>query len=215
MPMPSGSCWTAGRATTDGVDAVATWNPAKGGAPSAEIAELGASQHFSSVLDAGCGWGRNLAVFAGGAEVLHGFDLDEEGVLATRRRLAGEEGRAEVRVWQEDLRTAEPERGYDLVICYGVTHFLTHRQRMDVYRRLRSWVRPSGTLAVASFNTATPIPPDLRPLMPEPPKDRHEFLDAFAGWEVVRARSHTYQDEHEGGIRHTHSIDRLMVRAPA
>ena len=193
------------------------WNPSKEGAtPSDEIAELAEAHTFASVLDVGCGWGRNIAVFAGTAKVLHAFDLDPSGVLATRRRLGESSAEAaEVDVWTDDLLEAEIGRTYDLVICYGVTHFLRRRQRLAAYDRLQSWTGPGGVLAIASFNAVTPIPPDLRDLMPEPPQDSAELHDRYAGWPVVLSRSYTYDDEHEGGrIKHTHSIDRLIVRAP-
>ncbi|SFD62065.1 SAM-dependent methyltransferase [Streptomyces aidingensis] len=194
------------------------WNPARGGAaPSSELAELARAHPFSSVLDAGCGWGRNLVPFAtAGATVLHGFDTDREGVRATRELLAPLAREADVRIWNGDLRATDPGRstGYDLVICYGVTHFLDRAARLAVYRSLTSWVRPDGgMLALASFNAAVPIPGDLRPLMPDPPPDSGEVREHFAdGWETVRARSYIYDDEHENGVRHTHSIDRLIVR---
>ncbi|KAF4410616.1 MULTISPECIES: bifunctional 2-polyprenyl-6-hydroxyphenol methylase/3-demethylubiquinol 3-O-methyltransferase UbiG [Streptomyces] len=200
--------------TGDGRAGARRWNPAGDGAPpSAEIAWLARSGGIASVLDAGCGWGRHLAVFAGTARTLHGFDPDEEGVAATRERLRG--AAADTRAWAATLASAEPPAApYDVVVCYGVLHFLPRTERADAYDRLASWTRPGGLLAIASFNAAVPIPPDLRPLMPEPPPDSGELRTRFADWETVRARSHVFDDEHEGGIRHTHSIDRLIVRAP-
>ncbi|MEE1940610.1 class I SAM-dependent methyltransferase [Streptomyces sp. TRM 70361] len=198
------------------------WNPAgsQEASPSGELARLARSHRFASVLDAGCGWGRNLAALATTADVLHGFDLDEEGVRATRKRLAGAGtaagpgGTAEVRIWVDDLLTAAPGRTYELVICYGVLHFLPRERRLAAYDRLESWTAPGGVLALASFNAAVPVPADLRELIPEPPADSGEVRERFARWEDVYVRSHVFEDEHEGGVRHTHSIDRLVVRAP-
>ncbi|WP_371655523.1 MULTISPECIES: class I SAM-dependent methyltransferase [unclassified Streptomyces] len=192
---------------------MAIWNPSKGDLPSIEIAKLAESWRFYSVLDVGCGWGRNLVPFTNVAEILHGFDLDEQAVCAARMQL--KESSAEVSVWQSDLLSVELDHSYDLVICYGVMHFLKRQQRMRAYSRLRSWVKPGGLLAVASFNALVPIPADLQPLIAEPPEDSSELYEQFSGWDTLFARSYVYEDEHEGGIKHTHSIDRLMVRAPA
>ncbi|MFE0733091.1 class I SAM-dependent methyltransferase [Streptomyces antibioticus] len=191
------------------------WNPSKAGTPSVELADLGRTRRFDSVLDAGCGWGRNISVFAAGARRLHAFDTDGEGVQATKECLEeASSSDAEVQVWDGDLLITEPSPPYDLVICYGVTHFLQRPERALAYDRLRSWVGRGGMLAIAAFNTLVPIPEDLRALMPDPPSDSSEVLDAFAGWDVVFARSHVYDDEHEGGIRHTHSIDRIILQRP-
>ncbi|PWI05876.1 hypothetical protein DIZ27_36760 [Streptomyces sp. NWU339] len=191
------------------------WNPSKAGTPSVELADLSHTQRFHSVLDAGCGWGRNISVFAAGARRLHAFDTDSEGVQATKECLEEVSAPdAEVQVWNGDLLITETSPPYDLVICYGVTHFLQRRERAIAYDRLKGWVRPGGLLAVAAFNTLVPIPDDLQAFMPDPPSDSSEVREAFAGWDIVFARSHVYDDEHEGDIRHTHSIDRLILRRP-
>ncbi|WP_406349809.1 class I SAM-dependent methyltransferase [Streptomyces sp. NBC_00658] len=191
------------------------WNPSKGGTPSVELADLSRTRRFQSVLDAGCGWGRNISVFAAGAQRLHAFDTDPEGVQATKERLEEVSAAdAEVQVWDGDLLTTEPDAPYDLVICYGVTHFLRRAERTVAYERLKSWARPGGLVAVASFNALVPIPADLLTLMPEPPADSGELREAFADLDTVFARSHVYNDEHDGGIHHTHSIDRLIFRMP-
>jgi SAM-dependent methyltransferase len=189
------------------------WNPSAADDPSDDIRELAAPQTISSVLDVGCGTGRNLVPFVDQPCSLHAIDADPQAVQATERRLADvPPGRLNASV--ADLRSFVPTRRFDLVICHGVLHFLTRRDREQAYRRIAAWVEPGGLISVVAFNSRIAIPNDLIPLMPEP-ADSDELRHAFPRWREIKFRSYDFQDEHCGGqIRHTHSIDRLIARAP-
>jgi trans-aconitate methyltransferase len=188
-----------------------TWNPSTEGPPSREILELTAKYSFNSVLDVGCGWGRNIRKFDS-CEAVHGFDSDPVAVVNARRALVENPGAL---IWEADVRTIALERQYDLVLCLGVLHFLTHSERKLAYQKLKSWVAPSGLLAVVMFNQKVQLPEDLRILMAEAPVDSRELTEEFSSWRTISLDSYVYDDEHdEGRIRHTHSIDRLIARAP-
>ena len=69
-----------------------TWNPAFDGPPSEEAVRLSREWPFESVLDVGCGSGRNLLPYAGRGALLVGFDLDESAVRAARTRVGAPAG---------------------------------------------------------------------------------------------------------------------------
>jgi SAM-dependent methyltransferase len=191
------------------------WNPSVDEAPSNDIKELAASRSFGSVLDIGCGSGRNLAPFAARGCRLYGIDIDHGAVSTTRQRLRDTVADS-LDVQLGDVRSYAAERQFDLVICHGVLHFLRRAERRDVYSRLASCVASGGLISVVMFNSRIPIPDDLRGLIPEPAEDSNELRSAFPGWTEVRFRSYDYEDEHDGGrIKHVHSIDRLIAQAPA
>ncbi|UWZ34520.1 class I SAM-dependent methyltransferase [Dactylosporangium roseum] len=190
------------------------WNPSPDGDPSEDVKELAAASTFSSVLDVGCGTGRNLVPFVGQQCTLHAVDADPEAARATEQRFADLEP-DRIRVKVADVRSFAPGRRFGLVICHGVLHFLARRERLRAYRRIASWVEPGGLVSIVAFNSRRPIPDDLAPLMPEPAEGSTELLHAFPGWDQVKFRSYDYRDEHCGGtVRHVHSIDRLIARAP-
>ncbi len=190
------------------------WNPTADDPPSKDVQELAAHWSPSSVLDVGCGTGRNLAPFDRPGCALYGFDRDLDAVKVARSRFERHKGDA-ISIWQADLRTYEAEQTFDLVLCYGVLHFLLRLERLQAYAKLKSWVAPGGLISVVMFNAVTPIPDDLRSLMPEAPSDSQEILTAFEEWSIIRHRSYTYEDSHNAGTtRHTHSIDRLQARKP-
>ena len=141
------------------------WNPSKPGSdPSSEVLEIAHGSKVASVLDAGCGWGRNLVPFVGHADIIHGFDSDEASVIEAKDLLG--DGGTSPKVWVADIRDVVINRQYDLVLCYGVLHFLTEADRRAVYLRLRNWVTPGGLAVVGMFNRIIPIPADLRQLIP-------------------------------------------------
>jgi len=190
-----------------------TWNPSTEGPPSREVQALFSERQFRSVLDVGCGWGRNLAPFVRDANVIHGFDLDAEAVKHAATKLGYRDG---IRIWQDDIRSTPLTGQYELVICLGVLHFLSTSERAGCYQKIKRWVEPAGFIIIVQFNAVNPIPSDLAELMPDVPADSSEILSAFEDWHVVSHESYTYDDDHDNGrIHHTHSIDRLIARRPA
>lgn len=182
------------------------WNPAsESNEPSDAVIKVADSFSVDSVLDVGCGTGRNLAPFAVSASHVHGFDLDASSIRTARTHFPG------AKLWVDDVVSVNCTRSYDFVVCHGVLHFLTKNQRKDVYEKLRNWTKPGGTISVVSFNSRTPIPDDLSCLMVDPPEDSDELLAAFSGWSHLEFESYTYRDAHSGGIEHTHTIDRLVA----
>ena len=100
----------------------------------------------ASVLDAGCGGGRNLRYFLKAGHDVAGCDRDPEAIRAVRR-LAGElqpdaVGVHEERFRVEALEDCSFEQRFDLVICNAVLHFAdddSHFARMlaGAWRPLR------------------------------------------------------------------------------
>jgi SAM-dependent methyltransferase len=192
-----------------------TWNPSVDDAASENIIRLGKTCEIQSVLDAGCGSGRNLRPFNGTSAVVHGFDVDRTMVDLARTRLSSTSPGSDVRLWVDDIADSNHSGQYDLVVCHGVLHFLARAARLRAYENIKRWVRPGGLASVVLFNALTPIPPDLRDMIVDPPADSSELHSAFAGWYPIESRSYFYEDSHDHGrIRHTHSIDRLTCRLP-
>jgi SAM-dependent methyltransferase len=191
------------------------WNPTAGDGPSADVIELAASLKPRSVIDVGCGTGRNLLPFDRCGTCLYGIDISAESVAAARGRFQTHHAH-EVLMTEVDLLAYEPDRSFDLVLCYGVLHFLDGRQRAEAYRRIRAWTSPGGTVSIVMFNELVPIPDDLRELIVDPPPDSSELLQAFSDWKVLRHLGYVYDDVHDAGrIRHRHAIDRMIAAKPS
>lgn len=180
------------------------------GPPSAEVLELCARlPPCARVLDLGCGDGRNALPLAAAGHRVTGVDISKSGIEALRRR-ADAEG-LEMEIVTADLRTFSPAGLYDLVIAHGVLHLLPRPERDRLIRRVMHRTRAGGWNVMAVFTTAIDPPPDLADLCCGLFVER-ELLLKYRGWEVEHFQSYVLEDEHPGGIRHRHPINKLVAR---
>ncbi len=188
----------------------------------------------AAVLDLGCGDGRNsLCLLRHGAHV-DAVDRSEAGVRKLVARAArfvpgagprpGAEPAPEappapetppapgrLNAWVQDLETLTLARDYDASIAHGVLHLLPPPLRDRLLGEMQAHTTPGGWNVVAVFTHRIPSPPDLAPhthgLFAE-----EELLERYEGWDVVEWRAYTLQDEHPGGIRHSHAVNKIVAR---
>lgn len=101
-----------------------------------------------SVLDLGCGQGRDALVAARHGHSVHGIDIAASGVAQLVKR-AEAEG-LDVRCDVEDLEDFTADRQYDVVVLDRVLHMLPSEERRRVMlNRAQSWVAPGGHILLA------------------------------------------------------------------
>ncbi|MGH7317593.1 MAG: class I SAM-dependent methyltransferase, partial [Candidatus Rokuibacteriota bacterium] len=161
-----------------------------------------------SVLDLGCGEGRDSVFFAElGAEVT-GVDLSVDG-LHKARRLARRRG---VRVrWIEGPMTAPlPPGPYTLIFSCGTIHYVPRVQRHPLFRRLGAMTRPGGHHAHVVFTDR---------LVHEEKGEivdyftTGELREAFVEWRILRAAEHVISCAQDGSV-HGHSVEELVAARP-
>jgi tellurite methyltransferase len=161
------------------------------------------------VLDAGCGDGRNALVLAEAGLRVDAVDASEIGIGKLKRRAA--EAGLTVNAWVQDLRLLEPVRAYDLIVCHGVLHFLSPADSAAALRMLQNATACGGWNVVAVFTTRVAIPPDLAAITPGP-FNEGELMKCYESWDVARHDAYVFQDEHRGGLRHTHSVEKVLAQ---
>lgn len=180
------------------------------GLPSTEVLELRARlPPRARVLDLGCGDGRNALPLARAGHRVTGVDVSRAALEALRRR-AHAEG-LELDTVSADLCAFSPSADYDLVIAHGVLHLLPRPERDRLIRRVKRHTRPGGWNVLAVFTTTIRPPPDLEALCRGLFAER-ELLLEYRDWEVELFQSYILEDEHPGGIRHRHPINKLVAR---
>jgi tellurite methyltransferase len=182
------------------------------GPPSDEIVEIAAVlPEGASVLDLGCGDGRNALCLAERGLRVDAIDVSEAGIKKARAR--AQAAGVSLRAWVQDIGTFAFQRSYDLVVAHGVLHLLER----DVWRRLlelvRHHTRPGGWNVVVVFTDRLPPPLDLTPYMRGIFREE-ELLEYYRDWFVERWEAYTLDDEHPGGVRHRHAVNKIVVRRP-
>jgi tellurite methyltransferase len=182
------------------------------GTPSAEVVELSATMDRGArVLDLGCGDGRHALYLARRGCNVTAIDISATGVNKLTR-LAGS-GRLPVRAELADMRDYVIDGDYDLVIAHGCLHLVPRPEWMKLIPRMKNHTRPGGYNVVAVFTDALPSPDDLRAIHVGLFREG-ELFEQYIGWEIHEARSYVLEDEHPGGIRHRHPINKLVARRP-
>lgn len=202
------------------------------GAPSAELLDLIARlPRGSRVLDLGCGDGRNALPFLRAGHRVTAVDRSRAALDALRRAAAVERSEAGgvagaepldetdpasvgLELVHADLRHMSPLDHYDLVIAHGVLHLLRPADRDWVIDRMRRHTRPGGWNVVAAFTDALPPPADLAPHCLGLFRPGELFL-RYGDWAVELERSYVLEDEHPGGIRHRHPVEKVVARRPS
>jgi 2-polyprenyl-3-methyl-5-hydroxy-6-metoxy-1,4-benzoquinol methylase len=167
----------------------------------------------ATVLDAGCGEGRNAVALAGRGARVHAVEISAE---AAGNRPPHWRGHASVRWEGADITTMSlPERGYDAVLLCSVLHWLVGPEQVTaLLRASRNAVRAGGLHTIAVFNDRLPYPATgaARPptLLP------HDWYTAtYLGWELVLQSDSTSTHTHSGESEpHSHGITRIIARRP-
>lgn len=187
------------------------------GGPSEEVVELmGRIPRASRVLDLGCGDGRHALPLALAGHRVTAVEVSKAAAEALRRavgvaRAAGHEPALEI--VQADLAGYQPPSRYDLVVAHGVLHLLEPAARDNLLQAMRSCTVPGGWNVGASFTDEIPPPEDLAPFclgLFEP----GELFLRYRDWEVELELAYILEDEHPGGIRHRHAVNKVVARRP-
>ena len=179
------------------------------GRPSSEIVSLAERLPAgASVLDAGCGEGRNARFLAARGFRVDAFDVSAAGIEKLTRMAASEGIR--VNAWADDLNTFEFSRCYDLIISHGVLHLLARDVWSGVIAQMQAHTRRGGVNVVAVFTDEIPPSDDLAPFVRGLFKPG-ELANSYADWRQEQAVSYVLEDEHPGGVRHRHAIDKVVA----
>lgn len=132
------------------------------GRPSSEIVSLAERlPKGKSVLDMGCGEGRNARFLAARGFQVDAFDASEAGIDKLARMAATEE--VSVNAWVADLNTFRFSRAYDVIIAHGVLHLLERGVWARLFTEMKESTRTCGVNAVSVFTDEIPPSPNMAP----------------------------------------------------
>ncbi len=180
------------------------------GEPSEEIVSLaGILPPGASILDLGCGEGRNALYLADRGFSVTAVDISENGIqklsnLASERALT-------VATEVADMCCYKWNKKFDVIISHGCLHLVPRAEWERIIKKFKDYTLPGGFNVVAVFTDRIPPPPDMKDycvgLFHE-----DELFAHYSDWRIQLQRSYTIHDEHPGGIRHTHPINKMVAQ---
>ena len=182
------------------------------GKPSAEIVSLAARlPRGAQLLDLGCGEGRNALFLAEQGFEVTAVDLSEHGIRKLRSMAASQNlaARAEV----GDMRSYRFDRAFDLIISHGCLHLIERPDWKRLLESIKAYTAPGGYNVVAVFTDRIAPPVDLEQFCVGLFQEG-ELFSFYSGWQIELQQSYVINDQHPGGIRHTHPIDKIVARKP-
>ena len=191
------------------------------GPPSTEILELlERLPRRARVLDLGCGDGRNALPLARAGHAVTAVDRSRAALESLRRAAIRESPGTDsdrplgIQLVHADVARVTPSGEYELIIAHGVLHLLLPEDRDGLIRRIRRHTRAGGWNVLAVFTRSIPPPDDMAHLC-RGLLDDGELSRGYADWHIELDRRYVLQDEHPGGVRHRHAINKIVARCPA
>ena len=164
-----------------------------------------------SVLDAGCGDGRNSIYLASLGFDVRAVDMSPAAIAKLRRR--AEERGVRVDTTIAELADFELDRHYGLVVATGILQFVDAETGDGFIAAARERTLPGGVHVVGVFTDEVAVPADLARFTRRLFRDG-ELREIYADWQIERFESRRFEDEHAGGIRHLHATNDLIARRP-
>jgi tellurite methyltransferase len=163
----------------------------------------------AKVLDLGCGDGRNAIPLAQAGFTVTAIDISEAGIRKLDTISAREE--LPIHCSVADMTAFAYPEEYDLIISHGCLHFVDRSQWEEMIEKFKAHTAPFGFNVITVFTDSIPAPPDLASLCIGLFCEG-DLYERYSGWETILKKSYTFQDEHTGGIRHTHAANKLVAR---
>jgi tellurite methyltransferase len=164
-----------------------------------------------SVLDAGCGEGKNAAFLSQRGARVRAIDISKAAIKNGQAAFGNGIG---IEWAQGDIRDIELSREYyDVVIAYGLLHCLRSKAEIaKTIRKLQNATAPRGYNMLCALNDRRQdmsAHPDLNPTL----LLHQRFLDLYSGWDILHGSDTDLTETHpHNNIEHTHSLTRILAR---
>lgn len=183
-----------------------------GGKPSNDVVSAASGLSAgASVLDLGCGEGRNAIYLASIGLKTWAVDISSAGIDKLDATAKNMDFTINSSVC--DMRTYAFPRCFDLVVCHGCLHLVERDEWQCILDRIKNGTVAGGLNVVVVFTDTVPEPEDHRGLMVGLFKEG-ELFEHYRDWHVLASDSFEFEDEHPGGIRHRHAGNRLTAQKP-
>lgn len=162
-----------------------------------------------SLLDLGCGEGRNAVYFARHGFRVTGVDLSLSGLKKAER--FAQEMEVGIELVHADIITYEVRGIYDVIFSTGTLHYLPKEVRDQKFRNYKDCTSPGGANAFSVLVE--------KPFIPTAPDAEAcaflyrsgELMGYYWDWEIVHAVEEIF-DCMSSGKPHQHAVNRVIAR---
>ena len=177
--------------------------------PANDILKMSSSlKKDMTVLDIGCGEGRNSIYLSALGHNVDAFDVSEAGIL--KLKTIAEENKIKVNAWVQDLTTFIFSKTYDLIISHGVFHLVEKHDWQRIIKDIKENTNPGGLNIIGIFTNKLPATPDNAPFT-KALFDEGELKELYADWNIIEFNAYVFEDEHPGGIWHKHAANNIIA----
>lgn len=174
-----------------------------------KVLELYPPQKDTTLLDIGCGEGRNAVFFARNGYNVTAFDLSPRGVKKTKQ-MASEVG-VPIRVFQADLNKYRLDREYHILFSGGVLHYIPPELREEIFNNYKTHTKKSGLNVFSVFVK--------KPFIKKAPDSESSAYPYKSGllftyyhdWKIEYCTEHIFNCM-SSGVPHKHAVNRLIAR---
>ena len=162
------------------------------------------------ILDVGCGDGKNIFYLAKqGFGNIDAFDISET-AIGKIERLCSSSG-YKINTAVESVAEFQFEKKYDLILSFGVFHFMAKDEWRSFIREAQNNTNIGGIHIIQLFTDNIAPTPDIEPYAIGMAKDG-EIKEMYEDWEIIQFLSYTFDEEHPGVPLHKHASNKLVAR---
>lgn len=174
-----------------------------------KVLELFPPARRVTLLDIGCGEGRNAIFFAKNGYEVTAFDLSPNGVEKTKK-MASEAG-VSLEVFQADLNKYRLDKNYNILFSGGVLHYIPEDLRNEIFENYKSHTLKNGLNVFSVFVKKVFIQK-----APDGEATAHkyksgELFSYYHDWKIEYCTEEIF-DCKSSGVPHKHAVNRLIAR---
>lgn len=164
-----------------------------------------------SVIDIGCGEGKNSIFFAREGAKVQAIDISEAALK--NAKLAWKDFNIVNWQCQDVMKIPAQGENYDVVIAYGLLHCLANEEEIsNMIKKMHAMTAVGGYNILCTFNDRhqdLSAHPEFSPTLCS-----HEFyLDMYRDWELKYCTDEDLHETHpHNNIPHSHSMTRIIAK---
>lgn len=162
-----------------------------------------------TVLDIGCGEGKDAVFLARCGYKVSAFDVTEAGIAKTKR--LAEKAGVQVDAFRANVLDFRLENDFDILFSSGVFHLIKPDLRESIFENYKLHTNKGGLNLFNVFVEKPFVPP-----APDKDTDRYlwksgELMTIYHDWYIEECRE-TVFDCNSGGVPHKHAMDIVYAR---